>query len=277
VGKSIQLLERKGEKMNYDFIKPNLPAGDFRSCFALSVHKCGSTLMHAMIQQVCEKALIPNLSIPDRLFNKGIGIGSEWNTDPDLRALISEGYIYFGFRHFPTALKDDICAENVKSVLLVRDPRDALVSQYFSLKPGGSHVLPKENTINFVTKSNENDDIAIDKYVLSNVKNIKDKLSQYRENLNFSNVIVFKYEDIFFDKYMFLKAIFEHFNISVEDSILHEVATKNDIIPKKEDTSKHIRKGIPGDYKDKLTQDTIEKLNFQLNDVALFYGYNLLS
>jgi hypothetical protein len=52
--------------------------------------------------------------------------------------------------------------------------------------------------------------------LLNNAKNTSNKFTQYRENLNFANVKVFKYEDIFFDKYLFLKAIFEHFNIEVE-------------------------------------------------------------
>jgi hypothetical protein len=91
--------------------------------------------MHTMIRQVCQRALSPHLDIPAPLFHKGIG--PEWRTDPDLRVLISKDYICFGFPDFPSALKADICVENVNSVLLIMDPRDALVSEYFSFKLGG--------------------------------------------------------------------------------------------------------------------------------------------
>jgi hypothetical protein len=262
--------------MTYDFVEHKFAPSDRPKCFALSVHKSGSTLMHNMIKQVCIKSKIPFCDIPVPMFNKGIA-DHIWNNDPSLRMLIKDGYIYLGFRRLPVILTTEINESATKSVLLVRDPRDALVSQYFSFKPGGSHAVPKENSEKFVTKKLNQKDLTIDEYVLKKAALLLTKLTEYKDNLNFSNLKLFKYEDIFFDKYIFLKAIFEHFNIAVEDVILQDVAKKNDIVPKKEDTSKHIRKGTPGDYKDKLTQDTIEKLNFQFNDVALFYGYDLLS
>lgn len=87
---------------------------------------------------------------------------------------------------------------------------------------------------------------------------------------------IFRYEEIFFDKYSFIKDIFSHFNIPVEDKILCEVAKTNHIIPENEDPSKHIRRGIPGDYKNKLKPDTIDKLNHKLASIAEFYGYELM-
>jgi hypothetical protein len=141
----------------------------------------------------------------------------------------------FWFSRFSSALKADICDENVKSVLLIMDPRDALVSEYFSFKPGRSHVLPKEDIDKFIAAAKKSEGLSIDQYVLNNAKNTSIKFTQYRENLNFANVKVFKYEDIFCDKYLFLKAIFEHFNIEVEveDAILQDVAKENNTVPKK--------------------------------------------
>ncbi len=259
--------------MDYSFIKHSMLPGDFHSLFAFSVHKCGSSLMHRMIRQVCERSIIPHLNIPGPLFEKGIG--PEWKTDPELLKLILDGYIYFGFRDFPPVFKTGIDFTKTKNVLLVRDPRDALVSQYFSFMPGGSHIIPKDNPERFLVQQKNSAGLSIDEYVLKNAKGIRNKLTAYQQALDFSTTKLFKYEDIFYDKYSFIKDIYSHFNIFVEDHIFLKVAEENHIVPEIEDPSKHIRKGIPGDHRVKLTQKTINSLNQTLGNIAEFYGYKL--
>ena len=53
------------------------------------------------------------------------------------------------------------------------------------------------------------------------------------------------------------------------------MAAQNDIRPVEEDMSKHIRKGTPGDHREKLQKETIAKLNDIFRDTCSFYGYDL--
>lgn len=250
--------------------------GAFPDCYAFSLHKAGSTLMNTMIEQVCREASIPALNIPSKLFSMGI-TGNDWENDRRILPLIGHGRIYYGFRFLPNILlSKSLSMREKKSVLLVRDPRDALTSQYYSFGAKYfSHKLPKTNQAAFLEGAKGDVDWNIDAYVTTYAAAYKQKLQSYKDNLDFENMLLFRYEEIFFDKRKFIGDIFSHFGISVAPAILDVVAEKNDVRPEKEDTTKHIRKGIPGDHATKLKKETINILNDTFRDIAAPFGYDL--
>ena len=264
--------------MDYQDIFTKLPSRDgaVPPCFAFSVHKCGSTMMHAMIGAVCQRAGVPAASIPDMMFANGI-LDTDWAEDPEVLPAFRRNLLYFGFRHLPSILlSPELQLRSRRFVLLVRDPRDALVSQYFSYgKKSGSHAIPKQNAEAFLKKMGDAGDSAIDDYAISAARNLKTKLEAYRDNLDFNLGLLRRYEDVYFDKETFLAEIFDHFGIAVPRDIIAEVARANDVRPEKEDDSKHIRKGTPGDHAEKLHPDTIARLNDTFREVGAFYGYTL--
>ena len=264
--------------MELDKIMSALPAreGEFDPCFAFSIHKCGSTLMHAMIFAVCHQEGIPSVSLPDVFFDEGL-FEKDWQRDTDLLPAFDKKILYYGFRNLPAILTDtSFRLFETRFVLLVRDPRDALVSEYFSFgRRKASHRPPKNNPAPFLKQIEEQPDLTIDKYVIRASQNISKKFEDYRDNMNFDLGLVRRYEDVFYDKENFLREIFDHFGINVPSSTITAVAKKHDIRPEKEDNTKHIRKGIPGDHKGKLAPETIARLNDIFREIGLFYGYNL--
>jgi len=250
--------------------------GEFEECYAFSLHKAGSTLLHNMINDVCRISKIPGFSIPDILFKEGV-FEKEWEGDERILGLIKPGRVYFGFRQLPNILlAPSLNLKEKKSVLLVRDPRDALVSQYFSY--GGkniSHKLPEKNKEAFLENARTTANLDIDEYVIAAAPNYLEKLNAYKNTLNFENVLLFKYEEIYFDKRKFLSEIFKYFGLSVEENIIDIVAKRNDIRPEVEDASKHIRKGSPGDHVNKLRAESIKKLDEIFAETCAWYGYKM--
>jgi hypothetical protein len=250
--------------------------GEFPDCYAFSLHKAGSTLMNNMIDQVCHQAGIPAINIPAKLFAQGLS-GRDWENDTGLLSVLEPGRIYYGFRFLPSALLDpSLQLKEKKCVLLVRDPRDALTSQYYSF--GGkhfSHALPEKNQAAFLAKAQTTAHMDIDQYVLSNAAVYEGRLRKYKEHLNFQKVLLCRYEDIFYSKQKFLGDIFGYFEISVGAALLDAVAEKNDVRPDQEDITKHIRKGTPGDHAAKLKKETIASLNETFREVGAWYGYDL--
>jgi len=248
--------------------------GEFPACFAFSIHKAGSTLMNAMIQEVCSQAGIPALSIPDHLFAEGIG--ENWANDRRVLELIDEGRVYHGFRYLaPVLLQRELSLGQRPTALLVRDPRDALVSEYFSY--GGrylSHKLPEKNQEEFVGRSSATAHLDIDQYVVAAAPGYLEKLVMYRDHLDFDRILLRRYEDIFFDKHGLLVDLFGHFHIPVPANVLADVAAANDVRPESEDPTKHVRKGTPGDHREKLKPATIETLNSMFREIGPSYGYH---
>jgi hypothetical protein len=220
----------------------------FPACFAFSLHKAGSTLMYDMIRNACVAANIPSISFPDIFF------------------------------HLPAVLLDPAMRlRDRKSVLLVRDPRDALVSQYFSF--GGkekSHVLPDTSPEQYARALGVSVYQDIDDYVLRKAGAHHDKLVAYRDHLFSSNLLVRRYEDIYYDKHRFLREIFEHYNISIALEIIARVATQHDVRPAVENPAQHVRQGTPGDHRRKLRPATITQLNERFRNICSVYGYQLI-
>lgn len=263
--------------VDYQKIFSRAPApGAFEQCYAFSIHKAGSTLMHKMIAEVCHAAGIPSLSIPDTLFREGI-IESVSESEPDLAALLIPGRVYYGFRFLsPFVPAGDPGLRQRPTVLLVRDPRDALVSQYYSY--GGKHVshrLPDKNKEQFIEKARQTADLEIDEYVLQSARNYHRKLDAYKNALDMDAILLRRYEDIYFDKRRFLSEIFETFRLDVPSSIISSVAQQNDVRPDVEQVGKHVRKGAPGDHREKLRPETIARLNETFRDIGRHFGYDL--
>lgn len=264
--------------MSYKAVFAALPPHDgaFDPCFAFSIHKCGSTMMHAMISAVCNQAQIPAVSVPDLLFAQGV-LDSQWANDPAIQPAFTRNLLYYGFRHLPPILlAPEVQLRLRRFVLLVRDPRDALVSQYFSYgRKAGSHAVPTKNAQAFLDTLAKTEDREIDDYALAAAPNLRLKLEAYRSALDFDLGLLRQYETVYFDKETFLAEIFDHFAMPVPRQIIAAVARANDVRPAQEDETKHIRKGSPGDHKEKLRPDTIARLNDIFRDVGSFYGYHL--
>lgn len=251
------------------------PAGDFPACFAFSIHKAGSSLMNAMIEGVCRKASVPFADLPNVFFREGI-FDAEWREDGELLDLFQDGRVYSGFRYLPQLFEGSDFVQRRKSVLLVRDPRDALVSQYFSFAgPNPSHGMPAKNQEKVAAVRRRNTDIDIDTYVLKMADVHLEKLRYYRDRLDFDNVLLRRYEQAYYDKKSFLADVFAHFGIAVDAGIVSEVAAAHDIRPTEEQTGKHIRKGTPGDHREKLKPQTVEQLNEKFAPIGTWYGYTL--
>jgi hypothetical protein len=229
--------------------------------FAFSMHKSGSSLLNGMIEAVCSQTSVPSISVPDILFMYGVP-EANWEQDERLLSFFQRGLLFYGFRQLPEILiHPSVALAEKKCVLLLRDPRDALVSQFYSFSDSGSHQRPRYGGELWNSNSPANKITDIDEYVLQHAGYFKQKLDLYRQHLNAERTIVFRYEDIFFDKLSFLERVFAHFEIEIPSQIIKKVAREFDVRPREVDESKHIRIGYPGDFRRRLRAETICRLN----------------
>jgi Sulfotransferase domain len=229
--------------------------------FAFSMHKSGSSLLNGMIEAVCSQTGVPSISVPDVLFMHGVS-EANWELDERLLPFFQRGLLFYGFRQLPEILvHPSVALAERKCVLLLRDPRDALVSQFYSFGDTGSHEKPKHRSAFWISNSPADAVTNIDEYVLHHAGYFKQKLELYRRHLNAETTIVFRYEEIFFDKVSFLERVFAHFEIEIPNTIIRLVAKEFDVRPSAMDPSKHIRIGYPGNFRTKLKAETICRLN----------------
>ncbi|NJL74543.1 MAG: sulfotransferase domain-containing protein [Saprospiraceae bacterium] len=173
-----------------------------------------------------------------------------------------KGYLYSVFG----GMIDGIAQlELYKIVWMVRDPRDILVSSYYSA--AFSHPLPGRRSnkkVDFLEKRKYAQDISIDQYVLEESTEVRQIYERYFELLlnKIPTAYVTKYEDMVTNHNEWLNNLLNYCELNVDDTLKKQLIQENQRLkPKSEDIRNHNRKGQPGDYKEKLKPETIAQLN----------------
>ena len=161
----------------------------------------------------------------------------------------------------------------MRSIFLVRDPRDRLVSQYFSFSR--SHQEPESGyaSANFSLTRKKAQRLLIDNYAIDQNDWIISNWRAYHEHLDPMTTRVYRYEDVIFRKVEWLSDILNFFDLPCDEKIIESIVAQNDILPKNEDPNQHIRQVRPGNYKKHLSQGTCEQLNALFFDFLDRYSY----
>lgn len=157
------------------------------------------------------------------------------------------------------------------AVFLVRDPRDILVSEYYSF--GYTHGLSQVEDLRReqIRKRAEIQDLSLDDYVLSAAPQQRNWFNQIHElEVICDRSVILRYEDMVESFDTFLEAARKLLPIS--DSVAEEMYRRSRP-KKKEDQSSHRRSGKTQGFRAKLKTQTIANLNQQFWTVLLRFGY----
>lgn len=255
-------------------VAPPARVHDTRSVLAFSMAKAGSTLLYDLLSTACYKADLTYFSIDDYLFrhnvasdHRPISIGSVFS---------EQGFCYGGFRQFP-AYPIPIL-HSCKSVLLVRDPRDMLISLYFSLRT--SHGIPEPSGKSAVADQmiaarqhalNAN----MSEWIRSNISSYVRMFEGYVAQgfLWRPNVRLYRYEDVIYEKADWLRDMADWFGWTLPDEWIAEVAARFDVIPDVPDPTEHIRQVHPGGHAEHFTAADVALIENGLREYMTFFGY----
>ena len=241
-------------------------------CFVFGVRKSGSSILNNVVHAVAKMNGVHFVDIAGQLFQNGIPV-RDWQRDADMGKLLKPGNVYGGFRNFPIGLAGDVTFNNSKKLLMVRDPRDALVSEYFS--NAYSHSVP-------VSGETRNDMLAlrdaalkseIDAYVLKMAPLLRNTLREYTrlDDCNIHRTL--RYEDVITRKRHLLSELCSFFSWSLSETQSNQILGWADIVPETEQPTEFVRKVTPGDYLQKLSPETISKLNDLFAAEMQHFGY----
>jgi hypothetical protein len=243
---------------------------DRPSVLAFSHHKAGSTMLVGILRELSAAAGVTFLTLPGELFRRGVDLQA---VDLDV-TLPDRGYCFGGYRFFPAEPMPLI--DTARAVLLVRDPRDAVVSLYYSARD--SHIIPDaEGTLRSRMLSRRANAKAtpIDQWVIENHGAVIEAMTGYVAQgfPSRPNVAIYRYEDIIFRKRAWIDDMLAWFGWEVPETIVAEVVRRFDVVPKKADPSKHIRQVHPGNHRTALQPATIERLNAAFVHLLNLFGY----
>ena len=243
------------------------------SVYAFSLPKAGSVLLDSILRALSPTVGLTYVSIMGELFELGL---AEKNLPPETsKVFLDHGYCYGGFRSFPQRFEIPNLATS-KAILLVRDPRDMIVSHYFSTRL--SHPNPGRalsTGMQSIPLRDQAQKLTVDEYAIERTKFYSRVLRGYISVLdaNPNTFHIYRYEDVIFKKREWIADMCNYFGWSVAESTMRKVADKNDIRPRAEKESQHVRQVSPGDYLRKLKPETIAQLNQLLEKELSYFGY----
>lgn len=184
-------------------------------------------------------------------------------------------------RHFDLHQEEYPNASEIFHILQIRDPRDILVSQYFSF--GWIHTDKDWDDAKKAERERIRN-MEIDDYVLLDEKDTRpyllsthlNKLLSQLENKQQDKIILVKYEEMVTDLKQWLSKVIKPFGFENESQVINQTYDKYiHQFQVTEETMTHRRKITPGDHLEKLKPETIEKLNSKYREVLNRFNYSI--
>lgn len=169
--------------------------------------------------------------------------------------------------------------DRYKIILVARDPRDILVSSYYSI--AYSHPVPKRTGNkykDFMSKRINARNSDINEYAISQCNRILGAFMKYQSLLldKYENVYLTTYEKMTCDFQEWLNDLTRYCELNMSQNLMRSLLNENEWMkPKEENIYEHVRKARPGDYKEKLDPNTIDYLNVKFASILNRYHYKI--
>jgi hypothetical protein len=181
------------------------------------------------------------------------------------------GYLYSAFG----GPIEGIALEGFRVILMVRDPRDLLVSEYFSI--AFSHMLPpdREKRREFAARRRFALEGGVDAYVLRYCDRTRTTFERYATTLlGRPNVYFTKYESMIASFEPWLRSLLTFCELEPGTELMQALLAEGSTpVPLHEMTRTHRRQVSSGEYLRKLKDETVERLNEELAGVLAEFGY----
>jgi hypothetical protein len=246
---------------------------DSEVLFLFGIRKSGSSILNSIVAAMARSQLVNYVDVAGAFFIGGVPVG-QWNKDDAVRFLARPGNLLAGFRDFPVKMAGSKSFDAAKKVLLVRDPRDALVSEYFS--NAATHGVPeagksREEMLNLREEAKL---IDLSDFVVKRAPLMRRTILAYSPILDRPNTLVLRYEDVILRKEILIDSISNHYGWSIPPLLKSQILSWADVVPQSENQTNFVRKVVPGDHIEKLSTPTIDQLNDILHPVLSVFGYH---
>ena len=248
--------------------------------FHLCVHKTGSQWFRSILSDerthrysgLTHYAYF--MSLPGQIDDRKIG---ERYFDEPFPENVIASPLYIGYPAYRDIPKPD----SARAFFVMRDPRDILVSWYFSMKhshPKGGRVMERRKRLN---------ELPLEEGIELVLEQLEDR--GHFEALRSwgdipeddTSVIVIRYEDLIGpEQFAHFQRIFRHADIAMPDKVLRTLLS--DYSFKKlsggreagdENVESHYRKGVVGDWRNLLHKGTIARFREVTGDLVTYLGY----
>ena len=248
-----------------------------RSIIHFSINKAATQYVKSILNRCAVENGMTHVGISDYAFNSKFPYLDQLSYEQMQKfkhIFKCRGYLYGPFFGMVDGIDNLV---DYKVILVIRDPRDILVSHYFSM--AYSHATPSkagDKHDSFLSTRHKAQNMTIDEYVISESDRFYDIFYRYQILLlnRYKNIHMAKYEEMISNFNIWLNDLIEYCEFDLRKEFIQNLIEENNLKkPKKEDVTKHMRKGVAGDYKEKLQAETIQLLNSKFEPILRCFHY----
>ncbi len=234
-----------------------------KSIIVFTTNKAASMLLYELTKRITRSCGMPFYSINDGTFPE-----AELRTDPV--AFVGKEGCFCPIRYYADVPNID----NYHILLHLRDPRDVITSQFFSLAyshpPVSGSFKPSD------AERQEWIRQGIDAHAIKHADAWLARYEAYCNNvLGRPNTLFVKYEEMVTDFKRWLRKYISPFPVADKEKLIKKLARKyrNNFRVTRENVYQQKRQIAPGDHKRKLKPETIALLNEKFENVLAALGY----
>ncbi len=163
--------------------------------------------------------------------------------------------------------------DDIRHIVQIRDPRDILVSEFFSL--GWQHTTDHW-TQEDLARREKIQRVSIDEFVVNahlySKRDLLDRFAPIFDLIDHPRVTIVQYETMVLDFPSWLDQVLTTPGIRNNRHLKRNLLRKyrNEFVP----DNQHRRRVIPGDYQDKLLPESIAALNAKYDKILNQFGYS---
>ncbi len=186
------------------------------------------------------------------------------------------GYLY---SVFGSMIEDIPHLEDFYIVLMIRDPRDILVSKYYS--NAISHPLPDRKSDKYDSWTERRafaQRASINEFVIAESDKVLSIYERYIDLLVNRNIIHYlaTYETMTSDFEGWLKSLLAYCELNPSDRLFNRLLKEQkEMASQKENQQSHNRKGVAGDFRNRLDEITVKTLNARFAHVLTTFNYEI--
>lgn len=240
------------------------------SVLFLTMYKAGSVVANYIFSELLRAEGLAHIDLARHAF--GMGIIEDGYCVKYAHLFKNNGY-YFGAFCGNYCSKFPDLSEN-KIIIQVRDPRDCIVSLFYSYL--SSHPEPGDGELNDIFQDIRRNvkTRSIDEFALSEVGNYAIQMNVLRKMLSsYPNCVLLSYEDMVTDTDGWINKTCQFLGIQPSQETLSAVYKLADFNVTAEDPQVHRRQVTPGDFRRKLKLETQAAITAELAEQLAFFGY----
>jgi hypothetical protein len=249
---------------------------DRKSVVFFTVHRAGSSFIGSLLKKIVSETDLVPVDLDGYFFH--LNKGKAWETGNRTNGKIhyqKRGYLYGPFRSYHRGIKN---LDDFKVVLVLRDPRDVIVSGFYSLY---SHAFPAGEKRKFrkarIERRKDWLNLGIDRYVSRKLESRPNYLDRYHDYCKYllgkPNVLFLKYEDMVLHFESWLARLLDFLELKISPELKEEIMRISDFTVEEENIYSHKRQVSPGDHHRKLKKETIALLETKARDILQRLDY----